>query len=241
MFIKKFWITVCCSILLAGSITLGLDSAQATTIENGYNEQEDQYLEGLDFPIDGDYYKILIAIEQLPSELEEQGAEKIAHWISEASGVEVLAEGDYLVFPTLQNEESELLNDSDMPSVVTFASWTDYASCIGAIGLAAAANALPITKITKLKKIFSSLGGVTNSIKMIYTNYKYYRSKKFTIKNSLDKAITDIVNKNKLGSEAKQILLDFFGISSVIGSCGDLFSYELKEDKIEYLGTKKFA
>ncbi|WP_249651027.1 hypothetical protein, partial [Lysinibacillus sp. D4A3_S15] len=68
-----------------------------------------------------------------------------------------------------------------------------------------------------IKDIVNQKGGATRAVEMIYTNYKYYRSKNKTMKTSLDNAITDIVNKNSLGKEAKQLLLEFFGINSVIG------------------------
>lgn len=99
------------------------------------------------------------------------------------------------------------------------------------------ANALPIAKLAKIKDIFKALGGATRAVEMIYTNY---RSKNKTMKTSLDNAITDIGNKNSLGKEAKQLLLEFFGINSVIGGCSNVFSYELKVDKND-LNSKMFV
>ncbi|MCT6929262.1 MAG: hypothetical protein M3Z89_14570 [Lysinibacillus fusiformis] len=237
MFFKKFCMTACCSVLLAGSVTLGLESANATALENSY---KDQYLNELGISENSDSYKLLIAIDKMPAELVEQEAGMIAEWISNESGIEVIAQGDNLLFPTLMNEVPQIANETEIPLVTTFASWTDIANCAGAIGLAIFANALPIAKLAKIKDIFKALGGATRAVEMIYTNYKYYRSKNKTMKTSLDNAITDIVNKNSLGKEAKQLLLEFFGINSVIGGCSNVFSYELKVDKND-LNSKMFV
>ncbi|XRD25010.1 hypothetical protein AABM34_23810 [Lysinibacillus fusiformis] len=101
MFFKKFCMTACCSVLLAGSVTLGLESANATALENSY---EDQYLNELGISENSDSYKLLIAIDKMPAELVEQEAGMIAEWISNESGIEVIAQGDNLLFPTLMNE-----------------------------------------------------------------------------------------------------------------------------------------
>lgn len=44
--------------------------------------------------------------------------------------------------------------------------------------------------------------------------------------------MTSIVNKNKLGTDAKAALLELFGVSAVIGACGNLFTYEFDEGKM---------
>lgn len=114
-------------------------------------------------------------------------------------------------------------NDYAYPMAMA-ASIPQVAACVGAVGVAILSTAIPITKITKLKTIFNTLGGVTRSIDMIHTNYKHYRkTKKLSVKASLDNAIEDIVNKNKLGTEAKALLLDFFNLNLVAGSCAPLF------------------
>ncbi len=56
--------TACCSVLLAGSVTLGLESANATALENSY---EDQYLNELGISENSDSYKLLIAIDKMPA------------------------------------------------------------------------------------------------------------------------------------------------------------------------------
>lgn len=221
----------CCFGLLVSTFSLNLTSVSAEQINPSSSEQTladtyfEEYLEETVFNEENDYYKILLAIEALPAGIEKQGAEKIAQWLSKKSGIEVIAEGDYLSFPTLQNPSNE--------EISTYSSLTDWATCLGAAGMAALSNALPIAKVTKIKSTFKALGGVTTAVKQIYTNFKYYRGKNYSVKTSLDNAITDIVNKEKLGTDARQALLEFFGVSAVYGACGDLFSYKFNEEALK--------
>ena len=231
---KKVSLLACCSGLLAGTLSFNLTSVSAETINSNNVEQEmeDKYLEGYleesVFNLESDSYKILLGIEALPPGIEKQGAKKIAQWLSNKTGVEVIAEGEYLTFPTIENEEIPYENEG----ISTFSVF-DWANCIGVAGMAALTNALPITKIVKIKSTFKALGGVTTAISQIHTNFKYHRSKGRSVKNSLDRAIDDIVDKNKLGADAKQALLEFFGVSAVIGACGNLFTYEFNEDALK--------
>ncbi|MGE7624367.1 hypothetical protein ACQKMD_15325 [Viridibacillus sp. NPDC096237] len=221
--LKKFVLIGCCSMLLLGTFALSETSASAEIINENYSAyQYDQTLNELGLNKESDSYKLLLAVDKLPSDIEEQGAEKIAKWLSNETGINIIAENDNLVFPDYQEKAAGIENDS----LVSIRSYSAYqiAACVGAVGVAVLSTAIPITKITKLKSIFKALGGVTDSISMIHMNYKYYRiEKKLSVNKSLDKAINDIVNKNKLGADAKNLLLDFFNLSLVAGSCGPLF------------------
>lgn len=235
---KKVSLLTCCSGLIAGTLSFNLTSVSAETINsNDVNdveqEMEDTYLEGFlleesVFNTENDAYKILLGIEALPPGIEKQGAKKIAQWLSNKTGVEVIAEGEYLTFPTIENEE--ILYENAGISTFSVIGW---ANCIGVAGMAAFSNALPIAKVLKIKSTFKALGGVTQAVSDIHTNFKYHRSKGRSVKNSLDRAISDIVNKKKLGTDAKQALLEFFGVSAVIGACGSLFTYEFNEDALK--------
>lgn len=45
----------------------------------------------------------------------------------------------------------------------------------------------------------------------------------------------DFSVKKKLNAGSKDLLKDFFSISAIAGSCGQLFLYENKSEKINYL------
>ncbi|WP_217581938.1 hypothetical protein [Lysinibacillus sp. GbtcB16] len=55
----------------------------------------------------------------MPAELVEQEAGMIAEWISNESGIEVIAQGDNLLFPTLMNEVPQIANETEIPLVTT--------------------------------------------------------------------------------------------------------------------------
>lgn len=57
---------------------------------------------------------MLIAIDKIPSDLVEQEAGMIAEGISNESGIEVIAQGDDLLFPTLMNEVPQIANETGL-------------------------------------------------------------------------------------------------------------------------------
>lgn len=146
-------------------------SIQASELTN----EEEIYLNELGFNKESEVYKLLLAIEQLPPE--EQGAEEIAKWLSNQSGLTITAEGEYLNFGLVSGDESlEQLDGSEVqkPYIVSRSySFTEIAACVGALG-----GLVPVTKILKISKVLKSLGGAVKVMEQVLTNYKYYRKNK---------------------------------------------------------------
>ncbi|MGE8001267.1 hypothetical protein ACQKOF_21990 [Lysinibacillus sp. NPDC093190] len=64
-------------------------------------------------------------------------------------------------------------------------------------------------------------------MEQVLTNYKYYRKNKgYSQSKALNQALEDFSVGSKLSSGSKQLLLDFFNINVIIGSCGPLISYD---------------
>lgn len=211
---KKTFTTFCCSALLVGGVTMSAISTQATGLTN----EEELYLNELGFNKDSDFYKLLHAIEQLPSE--KQSAEEVAEWLSNHSGLTITAEGEYLNFGSLEQiGESEV----QIPNISAYSfSVIEIAACVGALG-----GLIPVTKILKVHKLLDTLGGATKVMQQVLTNYKYYRKDKgYSQTKALSQALEDFSVASKLSSASKQLFMDFFNISAIIGSCGPLFSYE---------------
>ncbi|MFJ7369415.1 hypothetical protein [Lysinibacillus sp. NPDC098008] len=207
---KKTFTTFCCSALLIGGVTMSATSTQATELTN----EEELYLNELGFNKDSEFYKLLHAIEQLPPE--KQSAEEVAEWLSNHSGLTITAEGEYLNFGSEQFSENEA-----QISAYSF-SFTEIAACIGALG-----GLVPVTKILKVHKLLDTLGGATKVMQQVLTNYKYYRKdKNYSQKQALSQALEDFSVASKLSAGSKQLFMDFFNISAIMGACGALFSYE---------------
>lgn len=104
---KKVALMVCCLGLLVSMFSFDLTNVHAVQMDSNSDKSVtmDPYLEEylIDFVFneDTDFYKILAAIELLPSDIEELSADEMAEWLFLESGVEVYAEGDSLVFPTI--------------------------------------------------------------------------------------------------------------------------------------------
>ncbi|MET4563484.1 hypothetical protein ABIA69_004697 [Lysinibacillus parviboronicapiens] len=241
---KKTFTTFCCSALLISGVTLSATSIQASELTN----EEEIYLNELGFNKESEVYKLLLAIEQLPPE--EQDAEEIAKWLSNESGLTITAEGEYLNFGLVSGDESvEQLDVSEVqnPYIVSRSySFTEIAACVGALG-----GLVPVTKILKINKVLKSLGGAAKVMEQVLTNYKYYRKNKgYSQSKALNQALEDFSVGSKLSSGSKQLLLDFFNINVIIGSCGPLISYNndkqnLKNEDENYFfnenALKKFA
>lgn len=226
-YFKKPMLIACCSTFLLGSSVLAVNpstaNAQETSNSNSTNEitlfSNEMSIHN-EVSINNEVYNFFLALEKLPYDIEIQGAKKSAEWLSAESGVEILVdENDNFIFPSIQEEEMAVLIDntssSETQPVLARASVGEVATCIGTAGLAA----LPFTKVTKLKTIFNALGGITRTVDMTYTNYKYHRALLNSVKNSLSKAIKDVVDKEKLASEANDLLKEIFGVTATVGAC----------------------
>lgn len=242
---KKTFTTFCCSTLLISSFAMSKGSAETTIsaseedlLQSGYigsefdnlSPQDELYLEELGINEGSNFYNLLIAIEELPEGIEEEGAEGIAAWLSNRTGLAITAEGEYLNFDFLYEDDSSTQpseNESEEPTFSTLDfSIPGALACIGALG-----TLVPATKILKINKVLKAAGGAVTVMEQVYTNYKYYRNtKKYSMTRALNQAIEDFSVKEKLSSGSKSLLKDFFNVSAIAGSCGALFSYESTDE-----------
>lgn len=219
-YFKKPMLIACCSTFLLGTSVLAVNPSTANTQDtSNSNLTNETTLFSNEMSIHNEVYNFFLALEKLPYDIEIQGAKKSAEWLSAESGVEILVdEYDNFIFPSIQKEMSLLIDNtssSETSLVLARASVGEVATCIGTAGLAA----LPFSKVTKLKTIFNALGGITRTVDMTYTNYKYHRALLNSVKNSLSKAIKDVVDKEKLASEANDLLKEIFGVTATVGAC----------------------
>lgn len=206
--------------------------------------EDETYLNELGINEGSEFYNLLIAIEKLPKGVEKKGAEGIAKWLSNKTGLAITAEREYLNFDFLSEEELTDLDklsgsESADTTFSTFAFTVPGAlACIGALG-----TLIPVTKILKINKVLKAAGGAVTVMGQVFTNYKYYRStKKYSKTKALNKAVDDFSVKKKLSAGSKVLLKDFFSISAITGACAPLFTYEdnlenknyfLKEDNLK--------
>lgn len=135
--------------------------------------------------------EIFSAIESIPDDVLEKGDSAIADWLRENTDVEFQEQGD----------------------VVTFG----IVGCASAVGTAILTNAIPFTKLAKVKSAIKSAGGATTFVKSLVPAYKSARkagsSKSAAVKKAVNKAASNA------GPETKRALLDLFNLGNVYSSC----------------------
>jgi hypothetical protein len=172
--------------------------------------------------------KVLMAIENIPVEVIEQGAESTAEWLQNETGIGItLEDGENLIFDL--PEEQRTVNTSPIvsPGYPIVSPDLNVPACIVAVGIAIVSNALPFTKITKVKSALQALGGTTAAINKIKKRYDIYRYGGFTIRRALQKAMDDV--SSGLSSTLKAAFLDLFNLTSIIANCG--FALNVNKDK----------
>ncbi|MFZ2463715.1 MAG: hypothetical protein WAW77_08860 [Caldibacillus thermoamylovorans] len=157
---------------------------------------------------------IMDGIEQLPPTIQEQGAEKIANWLTTKTGVKVTTNGHNLFVPSLANlgTTGEVL-PYKRGTITTMGTW----ECATAIGIMIGTVGFPLSKITKLKKAIDLLGGVSKTVERIYSKYKLYKSWNYRTTAAWRRAVED--TSKTLSSDVKNAFLDFFNITNVIDQC----------------------
>lgn len=163
---------------------------------------------------DGDFIKFMEGIEELPSGIEKQGAEKVANWLTKKTGVEVIAEGENLLVPSLSELDVEIPEQAFNSDLITTFGVTD---CIIAVGLMIGTVGFPLSKITKLKKAIDFLGGVNKTVNRIYKSYKKYKSWNYRTKDAWKAAVNE--SAKGLPQDTLNAFLDFFNISNVVNNC----------------------
>ncbi|MGG0888958.1 hypothetical protein [Cytobacillus horneckiae] len=203
---KKYLSYILAMVLLLSTITPSLANASEVSNEN---ELEDGYLSP-----DSDLVKFLEGVEQLPEEVIEQGIVKTSLWLSAQTGVKVIADGDNLIVPSLKEVAQitpEPTTDNPLPTP------DSKADCVIAWGLMIGSVGFPFSKILKLKKAVSMLGGITKTVDKIYSKYKLYKSWNYRTTDAWKRAVKE--TGNTLSSDVRNAFLDFFNITNVIRAC----------------------
>ncbi len=201
----KYLILLLCSVFLFSTFSFQ-DSASATTEVTSLEEKL--------FTTNSDLIKFMDGIEQLPPTIQEQGAEKIANWLTTKTGVKVTTNGHNLFVPSLANlgTTGEVL-PYKRGTITTMGTW----ECATAIGIMIGTVGFPLSKITKLKKAIDLLGGVSKTVERIYSKYKLYKSWNYRTTAAWRRAVED--TSKTLSSDVKNAFLDFFNITNVIDQC----------------------
>jgi hypothetical protein len=186
-------------------LTFKLVNAETT------NEETDEYLELIGE--DSDLVKFTEGLDQLPKGIEKQGAEKVAKWLTNKTGLEVIADGENLIVPTLAPSTTLDVEPMESDMIVTMG----VGECIVAVGLMLATTGFPLAKLLKLKKTIELLGGVTKTVNRIYTYYQKYRSWNYTKSAAWKRAVSDA--GGSLSSDAKLVFLEFFNLGNVYNNC----------------------
>ncbi|MBF0705805.1 MULTISPECIES: hypothetical protein [Bacillaceae] len=147
--------------------------------------------------------ELLTAIENMPDHVIERGNHAIEDYLEKESDFD---------FNTNELSNGEI--------AIQPASIGGIASCVGAVGTAIVVNFTP-AKILKVKSALKTVGGATKFVKALKPYYKMSRednlSKTASIKQAVKLAAGDA------GPDAKEALLDLFGVSTVIGACSGAF------------------
>lgn len=220
-FFKKYLPGVMSAVLLSSTVALTLPQEVAAknnegniSIEN-LNIAEDAQIEAL-FSQNSDLYKFLEGLENLPIEIANQGPKEVAKWLTDQTGVTVLANGENLLVPSLAELESELNTDftlNDRGQITTMIT----SDCVIAAGLMVGSVGFPLSKILKLKEAISLLGGMTKTIDRIYTQYKKLKSENWRTGPAIERAVTDV--SKSLPKDLTLAFLDFFSVGNFLKQC----------------------
>lgn len=213
--LKSSILSLLCSILVFSTVA-SYPGSTASAAERSFIDEDLIVEHGLEelLSVDSDFTKFMEGLEELPVEMEGQSPEQVAAWLTQETGVEVIADGENIIVPPLAEVstslESELMDGGPInPSGVI--------DCIIAVGIMIGTVGFPLSKILKLKKAISFLGGVSKIIKKVYKRYKELKSWKWRTKDAWKKAIEE--QAKDLPSQIRDAFLDFFNIANVIRAC----------------------
>lgn len=147
--------------------------------------------------------ELLTAIENMPDHVIEQGNHAIEHYLEKETDFD---------FNTNELSNGEI--------AIQPAGIGGIASCVGAVGTAVVVNFTP-AKIVKIKSALKAVGGATKFVKSLKPYYKMSREDKLSKTASLKQAVK--LAAGDAGPDAKEALLDLFGVSAVIGACAGVF------------------
>lgn len=108
------------------------------------------------------------------------------------------------------NQNGSLVLKSTAPSNKSTVRTLDWGACISAVGVAVVSNAIPWTKILKVKKAAKAVGGMT---KMITTAYQHQRNLGLSRTNALKKAVS--ISARTFPEDVQQALIEFFSLGGL--------------------------
>lgn len=256
-FFYKTVIGVCCSILAFSGFTMSTASAEESILKaneaytlDDTTSEDIIYLQELGLAEGDGFYDFLAAIENLPEHFEYYDEEnltdaqiqELSTSLSKDMDIPIaVVNGSLDMKYAFPNEVETLIVPSPgspgIPKptdptigVMGFSPGAAFA-CIGALG-----SLVPYMKILKIKKVLKAAGGAVSVMKEVHVKYKKYRTvNKFSRQNAIRYAVDDLAVKKRLSTGSRQLLRDFFGLSTIAGSCAPLFLYDNKDEKRNYL------
>lgn len=148
--------------------------------------------------------KALYAIEDIPESVINQGSEAILDWFRN------------------NIDDKTIVKDLNTAVARTEQSDTQFTtlgviSCTAAVGTAIAGLVFYPAKLLKVKKGLSALGGAKTFVTKTYQYYNYYKKKYRSKRTAWDKAVAKAAKK--ASPQVKDAILDFFGITAIVGAC----------------------
>ncbi|MDY7224480.1 hypothetical protein P4475_18565 [Halalkalibacterium halodurans] len=202
---KKKLISFLVAVMMFNVAAAPLASANDTSEEHLDSDVDQDVLEEFELESEADFEvmsDILLAIEELPYEIIDEGPDAVVEWLSNYSE-------EYFV--TIDDEGLLQFHEAG------FQAQFSVPGCIGAVGAALLLNGIPFAKITKVKKALDALGGTAKAVKEIKKWYDKYRYGGFSRTKALNKAVNKV--SSSLSSSLKTALLDFFNINIIIANC----------------------
>lgn len=205
------------AIMLVSTIGLSLPQkalAEDVNVVENENIIQDNQIEKL-FTQNSDFYKFLEGLEKLPKGIANKEPQDIAKWLTNQTGVEVIADGENLLVPSLAKLGSDLNSDFTLNNggVTTFG----LVDCAIAVGLMIGTVGFPASKILKLKEAIDHLGGITKTVSRIFTKYNQLKSENWRTVPAWKEAVSTV--GSNLTGDVKMAFLDFFNITNVMNQC----------------------
>lgn len=133
------------------------------------------------------------AIEIMPDSVIAQGPETIVNFIDEntSDDIQVQQQGEFVTFGVV--------------------------GCVSAFGLAILTNAIPFTKIAKVKDAVKAAGGATTFVRTLISTYNTARDDGSSVGNAIQQGVNAAASA--AGPEARRALLDLFNLGNVYSAC----------------------
>ncbi|WP_117168887.1 hypothetical protein [Paraliobacillus sediminis] len=202
--VLKFFTGLICATLIVASVGPSVAEAKSGVVQS--NEQEEileNELQDIDASLD-----ILTLIEDLPEEIAENGINESVIWLNDNKGEtfanqEFVANGEYLELKDVTNK-----NLIQMASV---------GGCVWGIAKAIAMNALPWSKILKIKKAVKIMGGTKVVAKTVINAYKHQRNLGYGRAKAIKRAMN--VTKRAVPGEYVKHWVELFSLGVVKKQC----------------------